>query len=150
MSHRLQPSHAYGRQSVAPYRPSIELLLDATTRQPSWEWETTLFAAAIDAAKGKGWPVLVPPSSRVTCVDDATHITAILAAYGCKQCSLLTHLAHFPYLAHGSHGPEQCTENERYAIKLRTYELEGILDTIGGNGFEDGVTQQWLRDHHKR
>lgn len=49
------PGHfPYGREPVAPYSPSGELLLDAATGQPLWE--TTLFAAAVDAAKGEWWP----------------------------------------------------------------------------------------------
>lgn len=49
------PGHfPYGREPVAPYSPSGELLLDAGTRQPPWE--ATLFAAAVDAANGEGWP----------------------------------------------------------------------------------------------
>ncbi len=49
------PGHfPYGREPVAPYSPSGDLLLNAATGQPLWE--TTLFAAAVDAAKGVGWP----------------------------------------------------------------------------------------------
>ena len=49
------PGHfPYGRQPGAPYRPSGQLVLDAVTRRPPWE--TTLFAAALDAAKGESWP----------------------------------------------------------------------------------------------
>jgi len=49
------PGHfPYGREPVAPYSPSGELLLDAVTGQPPWE--ATLFAAAVEAAKGQGWP----------------------------------------------------------------------------------------------
>ena len=49
------PGHfPYGRQPVAPYRPSGQLVLDAETRRPPWE--TMLFAAALDAAKGESWP----------------------------------------------------------------------------------------------
>ena len=48
------PGHVpYGRVSVAPYSPSGELMVDAATRKPPWE--TTLFAAAGDAAKGEWW-----------------------------------------------------------------------------------------------
>ena len=48
------PGHfPYGRKPVAPYSPSGELLLDAATGRPLWEM--TLFAAAVDAAKGEGW-----------------------------------------------------------------------------------------------
>ena len=49
------PGHfPYGRQPVAPYSPSGELLRDPATGQPPWE--ATFFAAALDAAKGAGWP----------------------------------------------------------------------------------------------
>lgn len=49
------PGHVpYGRVPVAPYSPSGELLVDAATRKPPWE--ATLFAAALDAAKGEWWP----------------------------------------------------------------------------------------------
>ena len=49
------PGHVpYGREAVAPYNPSGELLVEAASRQPPWE--ATLFAAALDAAKGEGWP----------------------------------------------------------------------------------------------
>ena len=49
------PGHfPYGREPVAPYSASGDLLLDAATGQPLWE--RTLFAAAVDAAKGEGWP----------------------------------------------------------------------------------------------
>lgn len=49
------PGHVpYGRQPVAPYSPSGELLVDAASRQPPWE--ATLFAAALEAAKGEAWP----------------------------------------------------------------------------------------------
>jgi len=47
------PGHfPYGRESVAPYSPSgvLYTAVDAPT------WETTFFAAALDAAKGEGWP----------------------------------------------------------------------------------------------
>ncbi len=48
------PGHfPYGRKPVAPYSPSGELLLDVATRRPPWE--TTLFAAAVDAANGERW-----------------------------------------------------------------------------------------------
>ena len=48
------PGHVpYGRVSVAPYSPSGELLVDASRQPP---WDATLFAAALDAAKGEGWP----------------------------------------------------------------------------------------------
>ena len=53
------PGHfPYGREPVAPYGPSGELLLDGRTGQPVWE--ATLFACAIDAAGGVGWPVDSP------------------------------------------------------------------------------------------
>ena len=49
------PGHVpYGRVPIAPYSPSWELLVDDATRKPPWE--TTLFAAAGDAAKGEWWP----------------------------------------------------------------------------------------------
>lgn len=49
------PGHVpYGREPVAPYSPSGELLVEAATGRPPWE--ATLFAAAVDAAKGEGWP----------------------------------------------------------------------------------------------
>lgn len=49
------PGHyPYGREAVAPYSPSGALLLDGARGRPAWE--TTLFAAAMDAAEGKGWP----------------------------------------------------------------------------------------------
>ncbi len=49
------PGHfPYGREPVAPYSSSGQLLLDATKGQPPWE--ATLFAAAVDAAGGEGWP----------------------------------------------------------------------------------------------
>lgn len=49
------PGHfPYGRRPVAPYRPSGQLVLDAETGRPPWE--ATLFSAALDAAKGEGWP----------------------------------------------------------------------------------------------
>ena len=48
------PGHfPYGRMPMAPYSPSGELLVDDTTGQP--HWETTIFAAAVDAATGKRW-----------------------------------------------------------------------------------------------
>ena len=48
------PGHfPYGRNPMAPYSPSGELLVDDATRQPPWQ--TTIFAAAVDAAKGQGW-----------------------------------------------------------------------------------------------
>jgi hypothetical protein len=43
----------YGREAVAPYSPSGELLRDTATGQPLWEM--TLFAAALDAAQGERW-----------------------------------------------------------------------------------------------
>ena len=53
------PGHfPHGREPVAPYSPSGELLLDATTGQPPWE--ATLFAAAVDAARDEGWPADSP------------------------------------------------------------------------------------------
>jgi len=53
------PGHfPYSREPVALYSPSGELLLDAATGQPLWE--ATLFAAAVDAAKGEGWPAESP------------------------------------------------------------------------------------------
>ena len=49
------PGHyPYGYEQVAPYSPSGKLLMDSSTREPVWH--TTLFAAAIDAAKGERWP----------------------------------------------------------------------------------------------
>lgn len=49
------PGHVpYGRRPVAPYRPSGQLVVDAESRRPPWE--ATLFAAALDAAKGESWP----------------------------------------------------------------------------------------------
>jgi len=46
------PGHyPYGYEQLAPYSPSGQLLVDAITRQPPWE--ATLFAAAVDAAKGE-------------------------------------------------------------------------------------------------
>jgi hypothetical protein len=48
------PGHfPYGREAVAPYSPSGELLRDTATGQPLWEM--TLFAAALDAAQGERW-----------------------------------------------------------------------------------------------
>lgn len=44
----------YSREPVAPYSPSGELLRDPATGQPLWE--STLFAAAVEAAKGDRWP----------------------------------------------------------------------------------------------
>jgi hypothetical protein len=49
------PGHfPYGRQPLAPYRPSGQLMVDPESRRP--RWQATLFAAALDAAKGEGWP----------------------------------------------------------------------------------------------
>lgn len=49
------PGHfPYGREPVASYSPSGELLRDAATGQPLWE--VTLFAAALDTAQGERWP----------------------------------------------------------------------------------------------
>lgn len=49
------PGHyPYGYEQLTPYSPSGQLLLDATTKQPVWQ--TTLFAAAVDAAGGDRWP----------------------------------------------------------------------------------------------
>ncbi len=49
------PGHfPYGRESVAPCSPSGVLYVDSATGKPAWE--ATFFAAAIDAAKGQGWP----------------------------------------------------------------------------------------------
>ena len=49
------PGHfPYGREAVAPYSPTGQLLLDGETGEPVWE--ATLFACAIDAAGGVGWP----------------------------------------------------------------------------------------------
>ena len=49
------PGHfPYGRQPVAPYSPTGELLLDPRTGQPAWG--ATLFASAVDAAQGVLWP----------------------------------------------------------------------------------------------
>ena len=49
------PGHyPYGYEQLAPYSPSGQLLVDATTGQPPWE--TTIFAAAVDAARGERWP----------------------------------------------------------------------------------------------
>ena len=49
------PGHyPYGYEQLAPYSPSGQLLVDSTTRQPVWQ--TTLFAAAVDAAKAERWP----------------------------------------------------------------------------------------------
>jgi len=49
------PGHVpYGRRAVAPYRPSGQLVVDPERRKPPWE--ATLFAAALDAAKGERWP----------------------------------------------------------------------------------------------
>jgi hypothetical protein len=48
------PGHfPYGREPVAPYGPTGELLPAAETGRPLWQM--TLFAAAVDAAKGEGW-----------------------------------------------------------------------------------------------
>jgi len=48
------PGHfPYGREPVAPYSPTGELLPAAETGRPLWQM--TLFAAAVDAAKGEGW-----------------------------------------------------------------------------------------------
>ena len=44
----------YSRAPVAPYSPAGELLKNPATGQPLWE--STLFAAAEDAAAGKRWP----------------------------------------------------------------------------------------------
>jgi len=53
------PGHfPYGREPVVPCGPSGELLLDGRTGQPVWE--TTLFASAIDAARGVLWPADSP------------------------------------------------------------------------------------------
>jgi len=49
------PGHVpYGRRAVAPYHPSGQLVVDPESRKPPWE--ATLFAAALDAAKGERWP----------------------------------------------------------------------------------------------
>jgi len=49
------PGHfPYGREPFAPYSTSGELLLEAKTGKPPWE--ATIFAAAVDAARGEGWP----------------------------------------------------------------------------------------------
>jgi len=49
------PGHyPYGYEQLAPYSPSGQLLVEATTRQPAWQ--TTLFAAVMDAAEGECWP----------------------------------------------------------------------------------------------
>ena len=48
------PGHVpYGRQPVVPYRPTGGLVIDPKTGRPPWE--TTVFAAALDAATGKSW-----------------------------------------------------------------------------------------------
>ena len=49
------PGHVpYGRQPVAAYYPSGQLVLDTESGGP--RWERTVFAAALDAAKGESWP----------------------------------------------------------------------------------------------
>lgn len=49
------PGHVpYGREAVTPSSPSGVLLLDRATEEPVWE--ATVFAAAVDAAEGEGWP----------------------------------------------------------------------------------------------
>jgi hypothetical protein len=49
------PGHfPYGREAVAPYSPTGQLLLDGETGEPVWE--ATLFACAVDAAQGERWP----------------------------------------------------------------------------------------------
>jgi hypothetical protein len=49
------PGHfPYGREPVAPYSPTGQLLLDGETGEPVWE--ATLFACAVDAAQGERWP----------------------------------------------------------------------------------------------
>ena len=53
------PGHIpYGRQALVPCSPSGPLLSDPVTEQPVWE--TTLFAAATDAADGQRWPAHSP------------------------------------------------------------------------------------------
>ncbi len=49
------PGHfPYGRESVAPYSPSGVLYVDSATGKSAWE--TTFFAAALDAANAEWWP----------------------------------------------------------------------------------------------
>lgn len=49
------PGHVpYGREAAVPSSPSGGLLRDAATG--AHPWETTLFAAAVDAADGERWP----------------------------------------------------------------------------------------------
>jgi hypothetical protein len=48
------PGHfPYGRERMAPYSPTGELLRDSETGRPPWE--ATVFAAAVDAADGERW-----------------------------------------------------------------------------------------------
>ncbi len=48
----------YGREAVAPYGPSGELRVEASTGEPVWE--ATVFAAALDVARGERWPADSP------------------------------------------------------------------------------------------
>jgi hypothetical protein len=55
------PGHyPYGREAVAPCSASGPLLLDGESG--GVPWEATLFAAAVDAASGEGWPSDSPAS----------------------------------------------------------------------------------------
>ena len=48
------PGHfPYGRQRMAPYSPTGELLVDVDTGQPPWE--ATIFSAAVQASEGEAW-----------------------------------------------------------------------------------------------
>ena len=49
------PGHfPYGRRPLVAYHPTGQLMVDPETGRPAWK--QTLFAAALDAAKGEGWP----------------------------------------------------------------------------------------------